>query len=73
MNGSGIFSEDYAGVFYCATCEDEYTLDGTTDDWGSVAYATCLECGTELEKDISVESSIDDDTAYEAYKDSLLD
>ncbi len=73
MKGSGIFSEDYTGVFYCASCEDEYTLDGVTDDWGTTVYATCVECGSELEKDISEQVALDDDTAYEAYKDSLLD
>jgi hypothetical protein len=38
MRGSGIYQEDYTGTFYCSACDDEYSLDGTTDDWGYNDY-----------------------------------
>jgi transcription elongation factor Elf1 len=73
MRGSGIYSEDVNTIFYCSTCEDEFELDGTTDDYGMIAYATCPTCGKDLEADISDSSEPDPDAAYEAYKESLLD
>ena len=39
MRGSGIYAEDYTGIFFCDNCEDEYERDGQTDDWGTNASA----------------------------------
>jgi len=69
MMGSGIYSEDYTGFFYCRPCDDEFELDGTTDDWKSTAYAECPRCKSELEKDISNEGPDEYDRADEAWKD----
>lgn len=74
MRGSGIYAEDYTGIFYCSTCQDEFEIDGTTDDYGMIAYATCPKCGNTIEKDVSDElGQPDPDAMYEAYKESLLD
>lgn len=71
MMGSGIYSEDYTGVFHCDECEADYELDGTTDDWKHTAYATCEKCGADLEVEINNEP--DPDAMYEAWKESQLD
>ena len=55
MRGSGIYSETYTGTFTCSECEKDYELDGDTNDWGTVAYADCPDCGSELELDIDTE------------------
>jgi transcription elongation factor Elf1 len=73
MRGSGIFSEDYTGTFHCAVCEDDFECEGSTNDWGSMAYAECPECGAELELEIDTEGGQDEDAAYDSYRESLLD
>lgn len=73
MRGSGIYSEDYTGIFYCSNCEDEYTLDGQTDDFGDKAYADCPDCGSSIEKDLSDEGGVDEDAMYDNWKESQLD
>ena len=70
-NGSGIDSADYSGVFYCSTCEDEYELDGTTDDSQNTAYATCPKCGADLDTETGW-GEPDPDAMYEAWRDSQL-
>jgi hypothetical protein len=61
MMGSGIYQEDYSGIFYCADCDDEYTLDGTTDDYGYNATAECPDCGKELEKELPTRDEVEAD------------
>jgi transcription elongation factor Elf1 len=70
-NGSGIDSEDYSGIFYCSACEDEFELDGVTNDSHSMAYATCPDCGKELDTEIERDEP-DPDAVYEAWRDSQL-
>lgn len=52
MKGSGIDSLDYTGLFFCSACEDEFELDGATDDYGIVAYAECPKCKSVLEVEV---------------------
>lgn len=52
MRGSGINSGDYYATFACSECDKEFDLYGQTDDWGSVAYAECPDCGRELEVEV---------------------
>ena len=52
MRGSGIYAEDYTGTFYCSECDDEYSLDGQTDDYGYNASAECPDCGATLEVEL---------------------
>jgi len=73
MRGSGIFSEDYSGVFFCPSCEDEYSLDGQTDDFGVEAFAECPDCGEPLSKEISDERGVDEDAEYEAQMEAQMD
>jgi predicted RNA-binding Zn-ribbon protein involved in translation (DUF1610 family) len=73
MRGSGIYAEDYSGVFYCDNCEDEYLLDGQTDDWGHNASAECPDCGAILELEIPSRDERDEDADYEAYRDSQME
>ncbi len=73
MRGSGIYAEDYTGTFYCSDCEDEFELDGTTDDWGTMAYADCPDCGKGLELELPSRDERDEDADYEAYRDSQMD
>ena len=68
MRGSGIYSEDYTGEFYCSECEKEFELDGSTDDWGNVAYAECPECKSELEKELPSKEELERDY-WADYKD----
>jgi DNA-directed RNA polymerase subunit RPC12/RpoP len=72
MKGSGIYSEDYTGIFNCATCEKDFEIDGQTDDWKHTAYADCPECGAELEVDLTTDER-DDDFDYDAWRESQLD
>lgn len=72
MNGSGIYREDYTGFFYCDTCEDEFELDGSTDDSGRMAYATCPKCGDNLETEMPDPNEVDEDAMYESWRDSQL-
>lgn len=69
MRGSGIYSEDYTGIFYCSNCEDEYQLDGSTDDWGSTAYADCPDCGKGIEKELEERDGSDEDADYDQWRD----
>lgn len=74
MVGSGIYSEDYSGVFYCSECDSEYDLDGSTDDSGNTAYAECPSCKAVLDKDVAEEiRARDEDYAYERMRESQLD
>lgn len=73
MKGSGIFSEEYKGTFFCPTCEDEYSLEGQTDDFGVEAYAECPDCGETLTKEISDERGVDEDAIYDDWRESQLD
>lgn len=73
MRGSGIYSEDYTGIFFCEDCGDEYSLDGQTDDFGDKAFAECPDCGQQLEKDIDEKDSDTDDTGYDEWRESQLD
>lgn len=52
MKGSGIYSLDYTGHFFCSNCADEFELDGATDDSHHKAYAECPRCKSVLEKDL---------------------
>lgn len=61
MMGSGIYQEDYSGIFYCADCDDEYELDGQTDDWGHQAFAECPDCQKQLEVDLPTREEMRDD------------
>jgi DNA-directed RNA polymerase subunit RPC12/RpoP len=69
MMGSGIYAEDYSGLFYCSDCDKEFQIDATTDDYGYNAYAECPDCNRVLDKDISSEGGLDDDSAYDAWRD----
>lgn len=69
MRGSGIYAEDYSGVFYCDNCEDEFSLDGQTDDWGHEASAECPDCQAILTKEIADEGGYDEDAAYDQWRD----
>jgi hypothetical protein len=69
MRGSGIYAEDYSGIFYCDNCEDEFVLDGQTDDWGHNASAECPDCGAILNKEIADEGGYDEDAAYDQWRD----
>lgn len=72
MRGSGIDQEDYSGIFYCDDCEDEYLLDGTTDDYGYNASAECPDCKRILEKDIlSERNGYDEDLAYDTMREEM--
>lgn len=73
MRGSGIYAEDYTGYFYCSDCEDEFELDGQTDDWGSYAYADCPKCGKGLELELPDRDGRDEDADYDAWRDSQMD
>ena len=73
MRGSGIYAEDWTGTFYCSECEDEFELDGTTDDWGHNAFADCPKCGTQLEVELPSADERDEDADYDAWRDSQLD
>lgn len=68
MRGSGIYSEDYTGDFYCSECEEEFELDGSTDDWGNTAYAECPKCQSELEKELPSKEELERDY-WADYKD----
>ncbi len=72
MKGSGIDSESWTGEIYCSTCDEDVEVDGSTDDWGTMVYATCPDCNSDLEKEID-NSRDDDDYAYESWRDSQLD
>jgi transcription elongation factor Elf1 len=61
MMGSGIYSEDYTGDFYCSECDKEHELDGSTDDWGHTAYAECPDCGADLEKELPSREELAED------------
>ena len=61
MRGSGIYAEDWSGVFYCSDCDDEYSLDGQTDDWGHQAFADCPDCGKQLEVDLPTREEMEAD------------
>jgi DNA-directed RNA polymerase subunit RPC12/RpoP len=73
MRGSGIYAQDYTGVFYCDTCEDEFELDGSTDDWQSNAYADCPKCGQQLEVELPSRDERDEDADYDAWRESQMD
>lgn len=73
MRGSGIYAEDYTGTFYCDNCEDEFELDGQTDDWQTKAFADCPKCQAELELDLPSADENDDDAMYEAWRESQMD
>ena len=61
MRGSGIYAEDYSGIFYCSECDDEYELDGQTDDWGTAASAECPDCGATLEIELPSREELAED------------
>ena len=61
MRGSGIYADDYTGEFYCSECDLEQELDGTTDDWGTYAYAECPECGKGLDKELPSREELAED------------
>lgn len=61
MRGSGIYQEDYSGIFYCGDCEDEFALDGTTDDYGVMASADCPDCGKSLEVGLPTREEVEAD------------
>ena len=61
MMGSGIYSEDYTGTFYCSECDKEYELDGSTDDYGYNASAECPDCGATLEVELPSREDLRDD------------
>ena len=61
MRGSGIYQTDYTGHFYCSHCDEEYELDGTTDDWGHNASAECPDCGDTLEKELPTREEMAED------------
>jgi transcription elongation factor Elf1 len=61
MRGSGVDSVDYNGVFFCSTCESEYELDGSTDDYGIVAYAECPKCKRVLEVEVPSKEQLRED------------
>jgi hypothetical protein len=61
MRGSGIYAEDWSGIFYCSDCDDEYELDGQTDDWGYQAFAECPDCQKQLEIDLPTREEMRDD------------
>jgi hypothetical protein len=69
MRGSGIYAEDYSGIFYCDNCEDEFVLEGQTDDWGHNASAECPDCQAILTKEIADEGGYDEDAAYDQWRD----
>ena len=71
MIGSGIYSEDYSGAFYCSECDKEFELDGQTNDTGTMAYADCPKCETELELELDL--GYDEDYAYDNWRESQLD
>jgi transcription elongation factor Elf1 len=73
MRGSGIYAEDWSGTFYCSDCEDEYSLDGQTDDYGYYASAECPDCGKTLEVELPSSDERDEDADYDAWRDSQLD
>ena len=56
MRGSGIYSRDYTGNFYCSACDTTTELEGSTDDWNTTAYAECLTCEKTLEVDLSADA-----------------
>jgi hypothetical protein len=59
MRGSGIYSDDYSGTFECSECEEEFELDGSTDDWGYIAYAECPKCKNQLEKELPTKEELE--------------
>jgi transcription elongation factor Elf1 len=61
MRGSGIYVEDYTGNFYCSNCDTEEELEGSTDDWGLMAYAECLTCEATLEVELPSREELADD------------
>lgn len=61
MMGSGIYSEDYTGDFYCSECDKEFELDGATDDYGYNATAECPDCGKILEKELPTREQVEAD------------
>lgn len=61
MRGSGIYARDYTAVFFCSDCEDEYSLDGTTDDYGHIAYAECPDCKRVLELEVPSKADLAED------------
>lgn len=62
MRGSGIYSEDYNGYFYCSDCDKDFEeLDGQTDDSGNTAYSECPDCGKELEKELPTREELAED------------
>lgn len=73
MRGSGIYSQSWSGEMFCDACDKDVEVDGETDDWGYTAYATCPDCGADLEKEISDESEPDPDAAYDAWRDSQIE
>ena len=52
MKGSGIYSQTYSGTFNCETCEADFECDGETNDWQTMAFATCPKCEADLEKEL---------------------
>lgn len=61
MKGSGVDSADYTGIFFCDNCEDEYSLDGATDDYGIIAYAECPDCKAVLEVEVPSKEQLRED------------
>ena len=66
--GSGIYSEEFEDVAECPTCEKEVDVLFSTNDWQTMAYGQCPDCGYEFEREISNEP--DEDDAYDAWRDS---
>jgi DNA-directed RNA polymerase subunit RPC12/RpoP len=61
MNGSGINSGDYSGWFYCSPCDEEFELDGSTDDSHIYAYAECPKCKGEVSKELPSKEELERD------------
>lgn len=61
MRGSGIDCVDYTGFFVCSHCEEEYELDGITNDEQTYAYASCPDCNRELEVEVPSREDLADD------------
>jgi hypothetical protein len=71
MRGSGIYADNYTGDFYCYECDEDYELDGVTDDWGNKAFATCPKCEADLELELP-DNEPDPDAMYDAWRESQM-
>lgn len=72
MFGSGIYCEEITATFHCPTCEEDYELEGMTDDYHTMATAECEVCKTSLRIELD-SNERDEDNDYDAWRESQME